>query len=161
MSDISFVDVPSEALEIVGQPDEGTRVFRREGYEHQVSEWFSAINALSSPMVSPGSVSMFAPVTRAAVYKRLKEGRLTAFCFHVLETKKGFFGKTKTVRGTPYVYIPVAECKAWAEDLKDRMLRLGVITREELEGEAPDWSNDFWKWNEHKQEKGNEKSKKK
>jgi hypothetical protein len=95
---------------------------------------------------------MFAPVSRAAVHKRLKEGRMTAFCFHALVTKSGFFGRKKTVRETPVVYIPVSECKAWAEELKERMLRLGHVTKEELEGEKPDWSSDFWEWQESKRE---------
>jgi hypothetical protein len=154
MSDFPFVAIPDEVLAVIGQPDPGTRVYRREGFEYEVGEWFSALNALWSPIVSPGGVSMFVPVSRAAVHKRLKEGRLTAFCFHVRETKKGFFGKTKTVRGTPYVYIPVSECHAWAEELKERMLRLGQISREELEGESPDWSGDFWQKLANKQEKG-------
>lgn len=133
---------------MIGLPDVGTRVYRREGLEHEVGEWFQALDAFTGPLVSPGGVGMFAPVTRAAVHKRLKEGRLTAFCFHTLETRTGFFGRKQTVRGTPYVYVPVSECKAWAEELKERMLRLGQLSQEELEGEKPDWSNDFWQWHE-------------
>ena len=89
---------------------------------------------------------MFAPVSRAAVYKRLKEGRLTMFCYHPLETNLGFFGRKKGYRGNPYGYIPVSECKAWAEELEEKMLRLGHITKEELEGAKPDWTGDFLSW---------------
>ena len=154
-----LVEVPEVAHLVVGTPDIGTRVFRREGYAHEVREWFEAVNALAGRVVSPGGVGMFAPVTRAAVHKRLKEGRLTAFCFHTLETKTGFFGRKKTVRDSPYGYIPVSECEAWAEELRERMLRLGQITAAELEGEKPDWSNDFWKWNDKKRKKGNHERK--
>lgn len=135
----------------------GTRVFRRSGPEAECGEWFQALDIFTGPLVSPGGVSMFAPVTRAAVHKRLKEGRMTAFCFHIVETKTGFFGRKKSVRELPVVYIPVSECKAWAEELKERMLRLGQISSEELEGEKPDWSNAFWEWNEKKRRKNNER----
>lgn len=146
----SFVEVPNALHLIVGTPDPGSRVYRIDGLKPEIAPWFGVIDELAGPLVSPGGVSMFAPVSRAAVHKRLKEGRLTAFCFHIRETKKGFFGKTKTIRETPLVYIPVSECKAWAEELKERMVRLGQITREELEGEVPDWSNEMWEWKERK-----------
>ncbi len=146
----SLIEVPPEVLPVVGNPDIGSRVYRREGQESECGEWFQALDAFTGPLVSPGGVSMFAPVSRAAVHKRMKEGRMTAFCFHILETRTGFFGKKQTLRGTPVVYIPVSECKAWAAEIKERMLRLGQITREELEGEKPDWSNDFWRWQDSK-----------
>lgn len=148
----TLIEVPPEVLPVVGFMQPGTRVYRREGLESECGEWFQALDAFTGPLVSPGGVSMFAPVSRAAVHRRLKEGRMTAFCFHALVTKSGFFGRKQTVRETPVVYIPVSECKAWAEELKERMLRLGHVTKEELEGEKPDWSNDFWEWQDSKRE---------
>ena len=149
----SLVEIPTEALTAIGQPDKGTRAYRQSGQEHEVAAWFEVVTALARPTVSPGGVSMFAPVSRAAVHKRMKEGRMTAFCFHPLETRTGFFGRKQAVRSLPYVYIPVSECRAWAEELKERMVRLGQISKEELEGEKPDWSNDFWEWQDSKREK--------
>lgn len=90
---------------------------------------------------------MFAPVSRAAVHKRVKEGKLTAFTFLTTSTRKSIFGKQRTVRATPLVYIPVSEIKLWAEELEERMIRLGRVTREELEGDRPDWEGEFWEWN--------------
>lgn len=142
----SLIEVPPEVLSVVGAPDTGTRVYRREGLESECGEWFQAVDAFTGPLVSPGGVSMFAPVTRAAVHKRLKEGRMTAFCFHAVATRTGFFGKKQTIRETPVAYIPVSECKAWAEEIKERMLRLGQISKKELEGEKPDWFGKFWDW---------------
>lgn len=147
----SLIEVPPEVLPVAGFQQAGTRVYRREGLESECGEWFQALDAFTGPLVSPGGVSMFAPVTRAAVHKRLKEGRMTAFCFHSLVTKTGFFGRKQTIRETPIVYIPVSECRAWAEEIKERMLRLGQISRDELEGEKPDWSNDFWNWQDSKE----------
>ena len=61
---------------------------------------------------------MFVPVSRAAVHNRLKKGLLTAFSFYVVEDEKSFFGTTRKRKVRPYVYIPVSECRAWAEELK-------------------------------------------
>lgn len=146
----SLIVVPPEVLPVVGAPDTGTRVYRRDGLESECGEWFQAVDAFTGPLVSPGGVSMFAPVTRAAVHKRLKEGRMTAFCFHALGTHTGFFGKKQAIRETPVVYIPVSECKAWADEIRERMLRLGQVSQKELEGEKPDWSNKFWEWQDSK-----------
>jgi len=70
--------------------------------------------------VSPGGVCMFVPASRAAVHKRMKEGRLTAFCFHVVHEEKTFFGNVRKAKATPFVYIPVSECKAWAKELDEK-----------------------------------------
>ena len=142
-----FLDIPDELLPVIGKPDDGTRIYRIKGDENGTGPWFEALSKVAGRTVSPGGVGMFAPVSRAAVHKRLKEGRLTMFCYHPEETKKGFFGRTKkSCRGTPYGYIPVSECIAWADELKEKMVRLGHITEEELEGAVPDQVGEFLKW---------------
>jgi len=141
-----FVEVPDESLEVLGEPDPGTRVYRASGPEEGSGPWYEIIDLLAGPVVSPGGAAMFAPVSRAAVHKRLKEGNLTAFCFHVTSTRTSIFGKQRKVRDTPYVYIPSSELKAWAEELEERIIRLGRTTEEEIEGNKPDWSGDFWEW---------------
>jgi hypothetical protein len=45
---------------------------------------------------------------------------MTAFCFHVVEAKRSIFGYQDKLKKRPYIYIPVSECKAWAEELKTR-----------------------------------------
>lgn len=144
--DFPFVEVPEEARIAIGEPDPGTRIYRRSGPEEESGPWFEAVAGLAWPVVSPGGAGMFAPVSRAAVYKRLKEGNLTAFAFHVTSTRASLFGKTREVRDTPFVYVPASELKAWATELEERIIRLGRITREELEGRRPDWHGEFWQW---------------
>jgi hypothetical protein len=145
--DFPFVYIPPEALAVLGgEPDPGTRIFRTSGPEEGSGPWFEVVCALAAPTVSPGGAGMFAPVSRAAVYKRIKEGKLTAFAYHVTTTRASLFGKTREVRDTPYVYVPGSELKAWAKELEERIIRLGRITREELEGRHPDWHGEFWEW---------------
>ena len=81
--DVAFIEIPEEIAHIFGEQDNGTRVYRREGSEEENSIWFDAVCAVADKVISPGGVGMYAPVSRAAVHNRMKEGKLTAFCFYV------------------------------------------------------------------------------
>jgi hypothetical protein len=39
--------------------------------------------------------------------------------------------------------IPVSECKAWGREIEARAIQMGFVTREELEGDKPDWHGQF------------------
>ncbi len=117
-SDIPFVEIPERLLPVLGEPDDGTRMFRRYGTEDDFQQWWDAVAEICSEggAVSPGGVSMYARVTRAGVHKRMKEGRITAFLFHKVTgvtrwTKREILENA----GQPYIYIPGRECRAWAE----------------------------------------------
>lgn len=144
--DFPFIEIPSEAITAIGEPDPETRIYRTSGPEEGSGPWFEIVSDIAGVCVSPGGAGMYAPVSRAAVYKRLKEGTLTAFAYHVTSSRASLFGKTREVRDTPYVYVPASELKAWATELEERIIRLGRITREELEGRRPDWDGEFWEW---------------
>ena len=57
----------------------------------------------------------------AAVHKRIKEGKLTAFFFYITHVESTFFGTKRKVKLRPYILVSVSECKAWAEEMKRRM----------------------------------------
>jgi hypothetical protein len=118
-----FIEVPAEARRIVGEPTPGTRLYRREGTHEECGEWFEAVGKLFGGDVglSPGGVTMYVPVSRAAVHKRLKEGRLTGFTFHVTSEETTFLGKQRKAKERPYIFLSVSECKAWAEEMKRRL----------------------------------------
>jgi hypothetical protein len=97
---------------------------------------------------------MYCPVSRAAVYKRIKEGKLSIFLFHITHRKTTLFGKNKILRDNPYGYIPASEARAWRQELEERAVKQGVITEEDLEGAKPDWAGDFLQW-KNKRERGN------
>lgn len=142
-----YIDVPPEALDALGgEPDTGTRFYRAEGPEEGAGPWFEVVTAIAGPCVSPGGANMFAPVTRGAVQKRIKEGKLTTFSYYVTSTRVGLFGKERKKRESPYGYIPASELKAWAKELEERIVRLGRISQEELDARKPDWEEDFWEW---------------
>ena len=95
---------------------------QREGTYEESGRWFEDLAAAfpDDNFVSPGGVAMFAEVSRAAVHKRLNEGKLTAFAFYVTKVERTIFGHRKKLRQNPYMYIPVSECKAWAKELEQR-----------------------------------------
>jgi hypothetical protein len=116
--------IPEELGPLVGACDEGTRIFRAEGNHAKMRRWFDALCEHIGPCVSPGGAAVYAKVSRAAVYKRMKAGGLTAFCFHIIGKTKTAFGKEKKLKEWPVVYIPVAECKAWGAELDERGARI-------------------------------------
>jgi hypothetical protein len=153
-TDFPFVQIPEELYPILGAPDPGTRVYRRDGSQEESAVWFDAITEVIGPSVSPGGVGMYCPVSRAAVYKRLKEGKLSIFLFHVTHRKTTLFGKNKILREHPYGYVPVSEARAWRKELEERAIRQGFISEEELEGAKPDWHGEFLAWRNGKEQLG-------
>ena len=118
---IPFEEIPEELKEIIGDPDPGTRLYRAEGGQEDHQIWFDAVRKICTEgKVSPGGAGSFAPVSRAAVYKALREGRLSAFFFHITKKSFSWMGKEIKFRDTPYGYVSVRELKAWKEDLMQR-----------------------------------------
>lgn len=148
-----FVEIPPELEPIVGKRDPGTRMYRRDGSQEESSVWFDLLTEIIGPSVSPGGVGMYCPVSRAAVYKRIKEGKLSIFLFHVTCRTTTLFGKNKILRDNPYGYVPASEARAWRQELEERAISQGTITEEELEGARPDWSGEFLQWR-NKRERG-------
>ncbi len=113
-----FVEIPEHLKEIIGVPDPGTRLYRAYGSEEDGSKWSDAVFDIchGDGCVSPGGVAMYARVSRPGVHQKLKAGGLTGFVFHV-ETDAFFGGKKLSANAMFYCYIPVSECKAWAQEL--------------------------------------------
>ena len=135
---ITYVEVPDGLEKIVGEQTAGTRMYRYSGPEAEAPYWTDALFDVFGKMVSPGGVCMYAPVSRAAVNKRMKDGNLTAFLFYAETERKNFFGSVKRKRELDYIWIPVSECWEWKKEIEERAERLGRVTREELEGEVLD-----------------------
>jgi hypothetical protein len=122
-SSFPYVEVKKSDRALVGKLDAGTRKFRQSGPEEDAGEWFERLckRFPKERFVSPGGVSMYVPVSRAAVYQRINAGKLTVFMYHPSKVRKTLFGGLRKTRETPYAYIPTSECKAWAEELKSRV----------------------------------------
>jgi len=124
ITDFPLVEIPPEFGRLIGTADQGTRMFRAEGSHAEMRRWFDALCEHIGPAVSPGGAAVYAKVSRAAVYKRMKAGGLTAFCFHITGKTKTLSGREKKLKELPVVYIPVAECKAWGAELDERSARI-------------------------------------
>ena len=119
--EIPYVKVYDDLREIVGEPDPGTRFYKATGDENDFRKWQEALLEIGflHGTYSPVSVASFVQVSRAAVHKRLKEGRLTGFLFQKIKGKDGAdSGKPLMLDGSPACFIPVIECKAW-RDIKE------------------------------------------
>jgi len=133
---------------VIGEKLPDTRIYRKDGPESEAKYWFETVMDLYGPkLVSPGGASMYCPVSRAAVHKRLKEGKLTGYFYYPTTPRKNLFGNRGESRSQPYALIPVSELKEWAIQIEERAIEKGFVTREELEGEKPDWHGDFMLWN--------------
>jgi hypothetical protein len=118
-----FIEVPKDLHKIIGEPSPGTRAYRREGTHDECGLWLEALGEhyKGDVGISPAGVSMFVPVQRAAVHKRIKEGKLTAFFFYITRIENTFFGTKRKVKLRPYIVLSMSECKAWAAEIKRRM----------------------------------------
>src|SRR5437667_1868251 len=104
--------------------DEETLTYRAMGDPRAMCIWLDAICEHAGPCVSPGGAAVYAKVSRAAVYKRMKSGGLTAFCFHITGKTKTIFGRERKLKEWPLCYIPSSECKAWGAELDERAARI-------------------------------------
>jgi len=118
-----FIEVPEDLRKIVGEPTPGTRAYRREGTHAECGQWIEdlGLHYKGDVGISPAGVTMFVPVQRAAVHKRIKEGKLTAFFFYISHVESTFFGTKRKVKMRPYILLSLSECKAWVAEMKRRM----------------------------------------
>jgi len=133
-TEFPFVKIPPELAGRFGKPDEGTRMYRVKGSYENCGRWYDALHSMpGESFVSPGGVSMYVPVSRAAVHKRMKQGKLTAFLYQVTHKVKTFWGTEREARTTPFVYIPVSECKAWTKEIEQRSAPVDPGTKKDLD----------------------------
>ncbi len=120
--DFPYVGIKPGLKQVIGKKAPGTRMYKASGTQEDYVAWFDAIIRHVGPCVSPGGAAARAHVTRAAVYKRMKEGRITAFMFYAPEDNKRLPKLLRIFRAVdiPYCYIPVSECQAWGEDMATR-----------------------------------------
>lgn len=141
-----YVEVPEEVRWVAGEYDEDTRSYHAHGDESQVGYWYEALNTCYRGLIPVSGISMYVPVSRTAIHKRIKAGDLTTFHFHSRPASKGVFANKKEARETPYVYVPISECKNWAREIRAKMIRLEHFTLKDLNEETPDWHVPFYHW---------------
>jgi hypothetical protein len=103
-----FIEVPKDLRKIVGEPTPGTRAYRREGTHAECGQWIEdlGLHYKGDVGISPAGVTMFVPVQRAAVHKRIKEGKLTAFFFYITRLKTRFLAPNAKSNCVPTFCCP-------------------------------------------------------
>ena len=100
--------------------DEDNRIYRVFGGLEEFRGWYKAVTGKIDGGVIPMTwVPNYVGVSRAAVYKRVKEGRLTAFAFEV--EVKGLLRRVfdETAKNQ-YVLVPMEEVGRWARAMDQR-----------------------------------------
>jgi hypothetical protein len=146
---ITPIQIPERVRPLLGNPTAGTRMYRRDGGRGEFEAWFDAVCEACGPdgAISPGAAGIYAQVSRAGVHKRMKEGGLTAFLFHLDRTPgSGSTGNETVDTGRPYTLIPVRECKAWGQLLRARRRGdKGGQTRARPDRRVAETDRDSWR----------------
>ena len=136
--DFPFVNVDPKYYPIVGKPDPGLRIYRREGSREEIAEWFDTVMEIcGGPATSPGGVIGFANVSRAGVYKAINEGRLSAFGFHITKMSRSVFGFKRKLRESAFIHVPVSEAKAWGKVIEAKA-KTRTLTNDDDPGPVDD-----------------------
>lgn len=138
--DFPFVEIPEHLKEIIGDAEAGTRLYRVTGTEEDAVKWADAVFEIcrGDGAVSPGGVSMYAGVSRPGVHKKLRSGGLTGFIFHI--SKETLLLKRKKLTAESYGFIPVCECKAWAQELIKKRDKAEIVKEQDGDG---DWDDSY------------------
>lgn len=117
-----FIAVPEDLKDIVGEPDEGTRIYAVHGTEDKYRIWADAIFDLcEGGLMSPGGAANYVGVSRAAVHKALRQGRLTGFFYTISLKPLIKFGPFSFLGGVgSYGFIPKSELEAWRKQLEEK-----------------------------------------
>jgi len=145
------IPIPPEIEHVFGKKTPKTRMYERKGNRAEYRVWTEAVFDVTGGAVSPGGASMYGGISRASVHNRMEAGKLTAFFF---EVRKGGLAGLLEIRDTPYIYVPVSELEAWAEEIKERKIKRGKVTPEEVELPKTGWAQDFLAWKKKWKKKG-------
>lgn len=119
MSNEWTISIPSKLHVAFGEPGSTTpNVFEQEGDVWHALSWFNVLRKVVGEVVALPTVSLLVPVSRNAIHKRIKEGKLSVFKYTVIESGEGVSESLN--RGRPHAFVPVLECKLWFQDMHDR-----------------------------------------
>jgi hypothetical protein len=119
-----YLKITRDLRSIVGPPDKDTRTFRTNGPD-SLQTWMEHLRAeLQGNLIPLQWVPDFVGVSRAAVHKRVKQGKLTVFVYEISDYLSAF-GKTWTKRRGEVAYCVLSECQAWFDEIVLRAARQG------------------------------------
>ncbi len=121
MSTNMTIRIPKELHVAFGSPSPNSpTVYQKEGGVNHAQDWYRALRQVVGDVVALPSVSLFVPVSRNAIHKRVKQGKLSCFKFKISEGDPDVSASLNRER--PHAFVPVIECKLWYQEFHDRSL---------------------------------------
>jgi hypothetical protein len=118
--------ITPQLYEVFGEPKKGTFVYKQTGDFEAAQGWFRALNRVVGEVIPLSSVSLYVPVSRNSVHKRIKEGKLSCFKFQVKDDSPEVSKSLNTDR--PHAFVPVMECLSWYKESRDRStIKAGMV----------------------------------
>jgi hypothetical protein len=116
-----YLKITKELLKTVGPADEETRIFRQSGNHMDFICWVNDLREVLKGNVMPATwVPTYVGVSRAAVHKRIKSGRLTMFVFEHVELELNLRFKHVERKKGEFAYCVRTECEAWFDEIRRR-----------------------------------------
>jgi len=128
LPEIKYASFPRAANEFFGDHLDEQRIYEKHGGKEEFRSWVDALAEYIGPVVTVGNAAGYVGVSRAAVYKRLHGGKLTAFSFIFEDTGSG--------DSSTDMCVPLSELRRWRELRTSAIEELKrQIAEEEIEEE--------------------------
>src|ERR1700722_12500658 len=113
-TDFPFVEVSKNLQRYVGKVKKGKHEYEAEGDEDKYRDWVEVlVEQKELPLVTFTWAPIYVGVSREAVYKRCREGKLTIFYFYINQSVP-LLKRFKYVKSS-YAFLSLSELKAWRE----------------------------------------------
>jgi hypothetical protein len=120
-NEFPYLKITEDLQFTVGKAEEDTRIFRKNGRDSYFREWIIELNKMLKGNLIPSTwVPAYVGVSRAAVHKRIKSGRLTMFVFQYEESYISLTMKWKSRKTAEFSYCVRSECQAWKDEIEHR-----------------------------------------
>jgi hypothetical protein len=117
------IEIKEKFKKMLGEVDPDTLIYRRSGTDLEYRKWFeTVIEITGGKVVSPGGIQKYCNVSRAAAHKKINNGGVTAFCFHVTKIEKAIFGEKDYICKTPSMFIPIYDLEEWEKELRAKKM---------------------------------------
>lgn len=124
--DFPYLKIKPRFRKLLGAVDEDTRIFRQAGFMTDFQAWMQHLHEeVNGDLIPATWVPEYVGVSRAAVHKRIKAGRLTMFVFELHDPFPGPIAKLTGRPKVEYAYCVRSECFAWYEEITFRNARKG------------------------------------
>lgn len=131
LPDIEYVVFPRSVVHLFGQRAPGYRIYSRSGGIDDYRSWVHALAEHVGLVLSSGEAATYLGITRAAVWRRMNQGKLTTFNFYLAPIEVNGDLVVKSLDAC----VPLKELRQWHDFRQARKDELERLDREEEEQE--------------------------